>query len=247
MISIKSDKELEIMREACKITHDTLEEVKKYIKPGVSTKYLDQIAYDYIKSRGGKPACLGYYGYPASICASINDEIVHGIPSADRYLCEGDIISIDLVVKYKGFNGDAARTYFVGNVDPRVRNLVEVTEASFYEGIKDIKSGSFVGDISSQVQTYVEKHGYSVVREMEGHGIGRNMHEDPEVPNFGHRGEGARLKSGMTICVEPMVNMGSHQVYFLDDGWTCKTRDGKPAAHYENTILILDDGVEILT
>ena len=213
----------------------------------MSTKELDEVAYRYIKAHGGKPACLGYNGFPASICASINDEIVHGIPKDYRKLKDGDIITIDLVVKLDGFCGDSARTFLVGNVDPAVRKLVEVTEQSFFEGIKDIKSGSYVGDISSAVQTYVEKHGYSVVRELEGHGIGHSMHEPPEVPNFGHAGGGEKLVSGMTICVEPMVNMGRRDVVFLDDGWTCVTKDGLPASHYENTILIRDDGVEILT
>lgn len=247
MIKPKTEKEIEIIRQACRITKDTLDEVAKHIKVGVSTKELDKIAHDYIKSRGARPSCLGYCGFPASICASINDEIVHGIPKANRKLKDGDIISIDLVVEYHGYNGDAARTYLVGNVDPSVQKLVEVTKQSFFEGIKNIKGGSFVGDISHQVQTYVEKHGYSIVRELVGHGIGREMHEDPEVPNYGVMGSGPKLKSGMVICVEPMVNMGDKHVKFLSDGWTCCTRDGLPAAHYENTILIKDDGVEILT
>lgn len=247
MINILTEEELANMRIACEITRDTLLEVEKHIKPGISTKDLDKVAYQYIISRGAKPGFLYYAGYPATICASIDDEIVHGIPSKERILEEGQIISIDVGAKYKGMNGDAARTFPVGKIDAKKKRLIDITEKSFFEGIKNIKSGSFVGDISNQIQTFVEKNGYSIVRELEGHGVGKHLHEDPEVPNFGHAGSGARLLAGMTIAIEPMVNMGKRFVTFMPDGWTCKTRDGEPASHYENTVLITQDGVEILT
>ncbi len=247
MINILTEEELANMRIACEITRDTLLEVEKHIKPGISTKDLDKVAYQYIISRGAKPGFLHYAGYPATICASIDDEIVHGIPSKERILEEGQIISIDVGAKYKGMNGDAARTFPVGKIDAKKKRLIDITEKSFFEGIKNIKSGSFVGDISNQIQTFVEKNGYSIVRELEGHGVGKHLHEDPEVPNFGHAGSGARLLAGMTIAIEPMVNMGKRFVTFMPDGWTCKTRDGEPASHYENTVLITQDGVEILT
>lgn len=247
MIKIKTDAELEIQRVACKMTRDTLLEVEKHIKPGVSTKQLDKIAYDYIVSLGAKPSFKGYEGYPATICASINNEIVHGIPSKHRILQEGDIISIDVGACYKGYHGDAARTFPVGKIDAKLKKLIDVTKESFFEGIKNIRAGNFVGDISHQVQTYVEKHGYSIVRELTGHGVGTDMHEDPYVPNYGKAGSGAKLVKNMVIAVEPMVNMGTRYVQFMPDGWTCKTQDGLPAAHYENTILITEDGVEILT
>lgn len=246
MIKYKTDKDLEIMRVACKITGDTLREVEKHIKPNITTKELDKIAYDYIVSQNATPSFKGLYGYPATICASVNEEIVHGIPG-DRVLKEGDIISIDVGACYKGFHGDAARTFAVGKIDAKKKRLIKVTEESFYEGIKGLKAGCYVGDISHRVQNYVEKHGYSVVRELVGHGVGRQVHEDPDVPNFGRAGGGARLNANATIAIEPMVNMGQREVVFLSDGWTCVTRDGSPSAHYENTILITQDGVEILT
>ena len=247
MINIKTKKDLVNMREACRLTKETLLVLKEAIKPGVTTKQLDKIAYDFIKSQGAVPAFKNYNGYPASICASVNSVVVHGIPSEDIILKEGDIISIDVGVKYKGFNGDSARTFPVGKVKPEVKNLIKVTEESFFEGIKGLKAGDFVGDISHRIQTYVEKHGYSIVRELVGHGVGRHLHEDPQVPNFGRAGSGARLNAGVTIAIEPMVNMGERNVVFLSDGWTCATRDGLPSAHYENTILITETGVEILT
>lgn len=246
MISIKTEKDLEIMRVACKITKETLDELEKHIRPNITTKELDNIARKFIKSKKAKPSFLNYNGYPASICTSINEQVVHGIPS-ERVLNEGDIISIDVGVYYNGFHGDACRTFAVGNISPELQRLIDVTKESFFEGIKGIKAGSYVGDISNQIQTYVEKNGYSVVRALIGHGIGRNLHEDPEVPNFGERGTGAKLLAGMTIAVEPMVNMGKKNVEILDDGWTVVTKDGKPSAHYENTILITENGVEILT
>ena len=247
MIKIKTEAELELQRVACKITRDTLNEVEKHIKPGVSTKQLDKIAYDYIVSLGAKPSFKNYSGYPATICASINDEVVHGIPKKHRILQEGDIISIDVGACYKGFHGYAARTYPVGKIDAKKKKLIKVTKESFFEGIKNIRPGSFVGDIGYQIQTYVEKHGYTIVRELTGHGIGANLHEDPSIPNYGRVGSGAKLVKNMVIAIEPMVNMGERYVQFLSDGWTCVTRDGLPSAHYENTILITEDGVEILS
>lgn len=234
------------MRIACEITRDTLDYLKSKVRVGITTKELDKLAYDYIRSRGAKPSFLGYGGFPATICTSINSVVVHGIPD-DTVLQDGDIISIDCGAYYKGFHGDAARTYTVGKVSPKVRRLIKVTEQSFFEGIKGLKAGAFVGDISNRVQTYVEKNGYSVVRELVGHGIGHEMHEDPMVPNYGRAGSGIKLNAGATIAIEPMVNMGDKKVVFLSDGWTCKTKDDLPAAHYENTVLITESGVEILT
>ena len=246
MINIKSEKDLEIMRVACQITRDTLDYLKTQVKVGITTKELDKLAYNYILSRGAKPSFLGYGGFPATICTSINSVVVHGIPD-DTVLKDGDIISIDCGAYYKGFHGDAARTYTVGKVNSKVKRLIKITEQSFFEGIKGLKAGAFVGDISNRVQTYVEKNGYSVVRELVGHGIGREMHEDPMVPNYGRAGSGVKLSAGATIAIEPMVNMGDKRVEFLSDGWTCKTKDDLPSAHYENTVLITENGVEILT
>ena len=247
MIKIKTEAELELQRVACKITRDTLNEVEKHIKPGVSTKQLDKIAYDYIVSLGAKPSFKNYSGYPATICASINEEVVHGIPKKHRILQEGDIISIDVGACYKGFHGDAARTFPVGKIDAKKKKLIKVTKESFFEGIKNIKPGSFVGDIGHQIQTYVEKNGFTIVRELTGHGVGANLHEDPSIPNYGKAGSGAKLVKNMVIAIEPMVNMGERFVQFMPDGWTCIARDGLPSAHYENTVLITEDGVEILT
>ena len=247
MIKIKSQEEIELMREAGRITRDTLKVVKDSIRVGISTKELDKIAFDYIKSQGATPSFKNYCGFPGSICASINDTIVHGIPSNNIVLKEGDIISIDCGAKYKGYHGDAARTFPVGKIDAKVKRLIKITEQSFFEGIKDLKSGAFVGDISHRIQTFVEKNGYSIVRELVGHGVGKQLHEDPMVPNYGKAGSGPRLNANSVIAIEPMVNMGDKNVVFMSDGWTCKTRDGLPSAHYENTVLITENGVEILT
>lgn len=246
MIKYKTEDDLKIMRVACEITRDTLKEVEKHIKPNITTKELDKIAFDYIVSRNATPSFKGLYGYPASICTSVNEEIVHGIPG-DRVLKEGDIISVDVGACYKGFHGDAARTFPVGKIDAKKKKLIKITQESFFEGIKGLKAGCYVGDISHGIQNYVEKHGYSVVRELIGHGVGRELHEEPDVPNFGRAGSGARLNANATIAIEPMVNMGEKNVVFLGDGWTCVTRDGLPSAHYENTVLITNEGVEILT
>lgn len=247
MIKLKSEKDLVDMRVACKITGDTLKYIETKIKPGISTKELDTLANEFIKSKGAKPSFKNYAGFPGSLCTSINDVIVHGIPSESVILKEGDIISIDVGAKYNGFHGDAARTFPVGKIDAKTAKLIKVTEKSFFEGIKDLKAGAFVGDIAHRIQTYVEKNGFSIVRELVGHGVGRDLHEDPMVPNYGRAGSGAKLNAGATIAIEPMVNMGERNVVFKSDGWTCATRDGLPAAHYENTILITENGVEILT
>lgn len=247
MISLKSEKDLESMRIACKITGETLKYIEGLIRPGISTKELDSLAYDFIKSKGATPSFKNYGGFPGTLCTSVNDVVVHGIPSESVVLKEGDIISIDVGAKYNGFHGDAARTFPVGKINNKVARLIKITEKSFFEGIKGIKAGAFIGDISNKIQTFVEKNGYSIVRELVGHGIGKNLHEDPMVPNFGRAGSGSRLNAGATIAIEPMVNMGERNVIFASDGWTCSTRDGLPSAHYENTVLITQDGVEILT
>lgn len=247
MITIKSKAEIEKMREAGRITGLALVEVSKHIRPGVSTKELDKVAYDFIKKQGATPSFLNYNGFPASICASVNDEVVHGIPRKDRILKEGDIVSIDVGAYKNGFNGDAARTYPVGKISDEAARLIEVTKQSFFEGIKNAVHGGRLGDISAAVQEYVEQNGYSVVRDLVGHGIGRNMHEDPSVPNFGKKGKGTKLVEGMALAVEPMVNEGEYDVEELDDGWTVVTQDGSLAAHYENTIIITRGEPEILT
>lgn len=247
MITIKSKSEIEKMRVACKITGDALKLLEKHIKPGVSTAQLDKIAYDFIKSKGATPNFLHYNGFPASICASLNDEVVHGIPDKHKILREGDIISIDMGAEKDGYNGDAARTYPVGKVSDEALNLIEVTKQSFFEGVRYAVHGAKLGDMSAAIQEYVESHGYSVVRDLVGHGIGRHLHEDPSVPNFGHKGRGVRLAEGMTLAVEPMVNAGDYEVAVLDDDWTVVTQDGSLSAHYENTILITKGECEILT
>jgi len=247
MVTIKSRAEVEKMRVAGKITGDALKEVEKYIKPGVSTAELDKIAYNFIKKQGATPSFLHYNGFPASICASPNSWVVHGIPSKNVILKEGDIISIDMGAMKDGYHGDAARTYAVGKISPEAQRLIDVTKQSFFEGIKYATHGAKLGDVSSAIQEYVESHGYSVVRDLVGHGIGKNMHEDPNVPNFGHKGKGLKLAAGMTLAIEPMVNEGKYEVVVLDDDWTVETEDGSLSAHYENTILITKGECEILT
>lgn len=247
MISIKSHSEIEKMREAGRITGLTLVEISKHIKPGVSTAELDKIAFNFIKKHGATPSFLNYNGYPASICASVNDAVVHGIPSKDTVLKEGDIISIDVGAYKNGYHGDAARTYPIGKISDEAARLISVTKQSFFEGIKHAVHGARLGDISAAVQEYVEENGYSVVRDLVGHGIGRNMHEDPSVPNYGHRGKGVKLAAGMALAIEPMVNAGEYDVCVLDDDWTVVTEDGGLSAHYENTVIITRGEPEILT
>lgn len=247
MITIKSKTEVEKMRAAGKITGDALRLIEKHIRPGVSTLELDKIAYDFIKKQGATPSFLNYNGFPGSICASPNSWVVHGIPAKNIVLKEGDIISIDMGACKDGYHGDAARTYAVGKISDEAQRLIDVTKQSFFEGIKYATHGAKIGDVSSAIQEYVEKHGYSVVRDLVGHGIGRNLHEDPSVPNFGRAGKGVKLAAGMTIAVEPMVNEGEYDVVVLDDDWTVETEDGSLSAHYENTILITRGECEILT
>lgn len=246
-VHIKTPSEIEHMRVACKITGDTLKVVEEKIRAGMTTKMVDDIVRDYIHSCNAKCSFKHYQGYPANACVSINEEIVHGIPSASRRIEEGDIVSVDVGAYIKGFHGDAARTFCIGQVSEEKKKLVRVTEESFFEGIKDIKAGNFVGDISTKVQAHAESNGYSVVRLLEGHGVGRNLHEPPSVPNYGKAGTGAKLYAGMTIAIEPMINMGKKEIVMLDDDWTIVTKDGLPASHYENTVLITENGVEILT
>ena len=247
MITIKSRIEIEKMRVAGRITGDALREIEKHIKPGVSTAELDRIAFDFIKKHGATPSFLHYNGFPGSICASPNSWVVHGIPSKDIILKEGDIISIDMGAQKDGYHGDAARTYAVGKISDEAQRLIDVTKQSFFEGIKYATHGAKLGDVSSAIQEYVESNGYSVVRDLVGHGIGKNLHEDPNVPNYGHKGKGVKLASGMTLAVEPMVNAGDYGVVILDDDWTVETEDGSLSAHYENTILITKGECEILT
>ena len=247
MITVKSEKEIEYMRESCRIVKETLEFVGRNIRAGMTTKEVDELVYRYITSCGAYPSELGYEGYPASSCVSVNEVVVHGIPS-DRIILDGDIVSVDITAEKNGFHGDACRTFLIGNVSEEKRRLVKVTEECFFKAIEGLQAGVPLFDIGHKVQTHAEANGYGVVRALTGHGIGRSMHEDPAVPNYGKAGTGMRLKSGMTICIEPMINMGTYKVNFNSaDGWTVTTADGLPAAHYENTVLIKDDGVEILT
>lgn len=254
MVYIKSKKEIELMKEACKLTYLTYKEIEKHIKPGISTYELDQIAEKFIKSQNAIPAQKNYPSgvrgvpnFPSTLCVSVNDEIIHGIPSKKVILKDGDVVSIDLVVLKNGFHGDAARTYIVGNATKEKQRLVDVTMQAFYEGIKYAVPGNRVGDISHAIGEYVKQNGFSVIKEFQGHGIGREMHEEPGVPNYGKAGRGVRLEPGMTLAVEPMVIAGSPNILELDDGWTIVSEDGSLTAHYENTILITENEPEILT
>ena len=244
MIIIKTDKEIELMREPCKVVRDALNLAGQTVKAGMTTGELDKVIHDYIVSCGAKPSFLGLYGFPKSTCISINEEVVHGIPGS-RIIKEGDIVSVDVGAFINGFHGDGARTFCIGNVTPEKEKLVRVTEECFFKGIEGIMIGSALGDIGAQVEQHAVENGFSVVKAMVGHGIGRKLHEDPEVPNYGRRGTGVRLRKNMTLAIEPMINMGTYQVDI--DGWDCITRDKMPSAHYENTVVITDNGVEILT
>ena len=247
MITVKTPQEIEFMRESCRIVKETLDFVGKKIHAGMTTKEVDELVYKYIISCGAYPSELGYEGYPASSCVSVNEVVVHGIPG-DRVILDGDIVSVDITAEKNGFHGDAARTFLIGNVSEERRKLVKVTEECFFKAIEGLQAGVPLYNIGYAVQTYAESHGYGVVRALTGHGIGRSMHEDPSVPNYGKKGTGMRLKAGMTICIEPMITQGTYRVYMdRNDGWTVTTADGKCAAHYENTVLIKEDGVEILT
>lgn len=246
MITIKNERELESMRQACRITAEARALAGEMVRPGVSTKAIDQAVHDYIVSQGAKPSFLNYNGFPASACISVNATVIHGIPNG-YILKEGDIVSVDVGALYKGFHGDCAATFACGAISTEAQKLIDVTKQSFFEGMKFATKGNRVQDISHAIQTYVECNGFSVVRSFVGHGIGRKLHEEPEVPNFGNPGRGPRLVPGMTLAVEPMVNQGVYDVQVLKDGWTVLTADGKLSAHYENTVLITDGEPEILT
>ena len=246
-VSIKSEREIQLMRESCKILAKVHEELGKAIKPGISTKDIDILAEKLIRSYDCIPNFLNYNGYPASVCVSVNEEVVHGIPTKQRILKEGDIVSLDCGCIYKGYHSDAARTYAVGTVSKEVQQLMDVTKQSFFEGIKMAKAGNHLYDISNAIDDYVSQFGYGIVKDLVGHGIGTSLHEDPQIPNFRQKRKGLLLQPGMTLAIEPMINMGTWEVEFLDDDWTVVTRDGLPSAHYENTILITEGEPEILT
>ena len=247
MIVLKTSRELKLMREAGRISAKALRLVGEAVKPGVSTAYLDKLAYDYIISQGARPNFLNYGGFPATACISVNNQVIHGIPSKHTILKEGDIVSVDLGAVIDGYNGDNAATFACGKVTDEAQRLMDVTRESLYEGIKMATVGNRIGDIGSAVQQYVEARGYSVVRKFVGHGVGASLHEDPEVPNFGKPGRGVRLQRGMTLAIEPMVNAGGYDVQQLSDGWTVITADGSLSAHFEHSIAITDDGPIILT
>ena len=246
MIIVKSEDEIDLMREPNAIVRDCLKFVGERIRAGMTTKEVDTMVYDFVKASGAEPSCLGYYGYPASACVSVNEEVVHGIPG-DRVLRDGDIVSVDLCAYKNGFHGDGARTFCIGEVSEDKKKLVRVTEECFFKAIEGLKAGTPLYDIGYKVQQHAESNGFSVIRSYTGHGIGREMHEDPSVPNFGRKGTGVRLRSNTVLCIEPMIAMGGYRVRVLDDDWTAVTLDGKCAAHYENTVVIRPDGVEILT
>lgn len=246
-VTIKSPREIELMREAGRILAKTHEELAKNLRPGMSTWDIDHMGEEIIRSYGCIPSFKNYNGYPASICVSVNDEVVHGIPHKEHFLDEGDIVSLDARVIYKGYHSDAARTYGIGEIDDDAKKLIEVTRQSFFEGIKFAKAGNHLNDISAAIQKYAESFGFGVVRDLVGHGIGSHLHEDPEIPNFARKRKGILLQPGMTLAIEPMITEGSYEVVWLDDDWTVMTEDGGWAAHYENTILITEGEPEILS
>lgn len=246
-VTIKSPREIELMREAGRILAKTHEELAKNLRPGMSTWDIDHMGEEIIRSYGCIPSFKNYNGYPASICVSVNDEVVHGIPHKEHFLDEGDIVSLDAGVIYKGYHSDAARTYGIGQIDDDAKKLIEVTRQSFFEGIKFAKAGNHLNDISAAIQKYAESFGFGVVRDLVGHGIGSHLHEDPEIPNFARKRKGILLQPGMTLAIEPMLTEGSYEVVWLDDDWTVMTEDGGWAAHYENTILITENEPEILS
>ncbi len=247
MIVLKTSRELGIMKEACSIAAGALQTVGNAVTEGITTAELDALAEKYIRSRGGEPNFKNYNGFPATACISINNEVIHGIPSKTRKICAGDIVSVDLGAKFGGYHGDNAATFACGEVSPEAKRLISVTKDALYEGIKAARAGSRIGDISNAVQRIVEAAGFSVVRQYVGHGIGTQLHEAPEVPNFGTAGRGIRLLPGMTLAIEPMVNIGSYDVKVLPDGWTVKTKDGSLSAHFEHTVVITSDGPKIMT
>ena len=247
MIVLKSSRELELMKEACIISAQALQVAGEAVKPGVTTYEIDKIAYDFIKKCGATPNFLNYGGYPATACISINDEVIHGIPSKQRIIREGDIVSVDVGALYDGFNGDNCATFGVGKISDEAKKLLEVTQASLYEGISKAVVGNRIGDIGHAVEEYCASRGYGIVREYCGHGIGRELHESPDIPNYGKPGHGPRLMAGMTICIEPMINQGGDAVRVLNNGWTVVTRDGSLSAHFEHQIAITAEGPVILT
>ena len=246
MIILKTRREIEIMRKAGRLVAQSHELVRRHIRPGVTTKELDQLVEDYLRSQNAIPTFKGYGGFPYSICASVNEEVVHGFPS-DRKLLEGDIVSIDIGATFEGYVGDSAKTFMVGAVDDEKRRLVDATRQSFYEGIKFAKTSYRLSDVSNAIQQYAESQGFSVVRDYVGHGVGKDMHESPQIPNFGKPGKGPRLQVGMVLAIEPMINAGTYNVKVLDNNWTVVTTDGKPSAHYEHTVAITDGEPELLT
>ncbi|MGN0823246.1 MAG: type I methionyl aminopeptidase [Candidatus Gallimonas sp.] len=246
MIRVKSEDEIAALREACAVVRDCLKFVGERVCAGMTTKEVDTLVYDFIKASGAEPSCLGYYGYPASACVSVNEVVVHGIPDG-RVLKEGDIVSVDLCAYKNGFHGDGARTFRIGTVSETRDKLVRVTEECFFKGIEGLKAGTPLYDIGYRVQRHAEENGFSVIRSYTGHGIGREMHEDPSVPNFGRKGTGVRLRANTVLCIEPMIAEGDYRVDVREDGWTAVMHDGKSAAHYENTVVVREDGVEILT
>ncbi len=247
MIVLKTNRELALMREACRISAGALRVAGEAVQPGVTTEEIDRIAYEYIIKQGAKPNFLNYNGFPATACISINDEVIHGIPSKKRVIREGDIVSIDLGATINGYHGDNAATFAAGKISPEAERLINTTRESLYEGIKAAVAGGRIGDISAAVQRYCEERGFSVVRDFVGHGIGTKLHEDPSVPNYGTPGRGVRLLPGMTLAIEPMINAGGYEVRQLSDGWTIKTKDAGLSAHFEHTVAITNDGPKILT
>ena len=247
MIQLKNSLQIKDMKEAGRITGEALLVAREHVREGISTYELDKLVREHIERSGAKPSFLGYGGFPASACISINDEVIHGIPSKNRILRDGDIVKIDVGAFYRGFHGDAARTIPVGKVSDEALKLIEVTRKSFFDGVNALRAGGRIGDVGSAIQTTVESNGYSVVKKYIGHGVGHELHESPDVPNFGTAGRGVRLCAGMTLAIEPMVNIGSSEVYELPDGWTVKTRDASLSAHYENTVALTSEGAMILT
>lgn len=247
MISVKSEREIALLKQAGHIVALCLEALKEHVKPGVTTYELDQICEKIILENGGVPSCKGYEGYPCAVCASVNEVVVHGIPSKKQKLKEGDIVTIDLVAGYKGYHGDSAYTYKVGKVSPEKEQLLEVTNKALYEGLSKVREGAHLGDVSAAIGAYINHYGYGIIDQYTGHGIGREMHEDPVIFNFGTPGTGPVLKEGMVLAIEPMVSLGTKDVRILKDGWTAVMKDGKPSAHFEHTVVVRKDGYEILT
>jgi methionyl aminopeptidase len=246
MVRVRTEREIELIAESCQIVADTLDMLTRYVKPGIDLLELDSMAEDFIRSKGARPAFKGYMGFPATLCISIDEEVVHGIPSK-RSLEDGQIVGIDCGAEKKGYFGDSARTFAVGNISSEKMRLMKITRESLMKGIEEAKPGNYVSDIGHSIQAFVEAEGYSVVRELVGHGIGTALHEEPQVPNYGFPKQGAQLQEGMCLAIEPMINLGTKEIYTESDGWTIKTKDGKSSAHFEHTIAILSDGPKILT